>query len=76
MANPGSWDLFEEFLQHFEILYIICSHLLNQKTNKTEGQGGCGQIILDCKMVNLYSVLKEPLDGDGVTAIARLSLSV
>jgi len=55
---------------------MICSHLLKQKANATGGEGGCGQIILDCEMVHLNPVLKEPLAGDGVAAIARVSLSI
>lgn len=59
-------------LLHLSFMY----HLLEQKANATEGAGGCEQIILDCKMVHLSPALKEPLPGQGVAMIARLSLTI
>lgn len=55
---------------------MICSHLLNQKADAAEGEGGCGQITPACDTVHLNPLLEEPLAGDGVAAIASLSLSV
>lgn len=55
---------------------MTCSHLLEQKANATEEAGGCEQIILDCEMVHLNSVLKETLAAHGVTMIARVSLTI